>query len=129
ATSPIRTVADLKGKRFAYIDRDSGSGFLAPNRVFQAASLDPLHDLAQVEFTYSHSVSVKHVQSGVVDAAAIHEGALEAARNVPPALRVIATSEPLDPDVIVAAANLPPDLRESALKLLLEMNRTPEGQQ
>jgi len=121
AGSGIHSLADLKGKRFAYVDRDSGSGFLAPNRMFAAAGLDPLHDLAQVRFTYSHGESIRCVRAGEVDAAAVHEGAAE------PGLEVIATSGPLEPDIVVAAGQAPPELRDRAARLFLEMTKTPEG--
>lgn len=129
AASGLRTVADLKGARFAYVDRNSGSGFVAANRLLIEAGLDPLADLGSLEFTHGHHQSLLGVLEGRYDAAAVHEGALEAHRDRMDTtrLRVLAYSGPLDPDVVVACRDLSVPLGRSIAAELCGLTRTPAG--
>ena len=129
AASSIQRIEDLKGKRFAYVDRDSGSGFMAPNVMFAHAGIDPLKDLGEVAFSESHAASLRGLDQGRYDAVAVHEAAIEANRSVadPAHFRVLAVSEPLDSDVIAAAEALPAELREAAVKVLLAASSSPDG--
>lgn len=72
AQSPIKSLADLKGKSFAYGDINSTSGHLMPYRAMQQAGLDPDKDL-KFRYTGSHAATVKAVESGTVDAGACDE--------------------------------------------------------
>jgi phosphonate transport system substrate-binding protein len=131
ANSPARCVADLRGSRFLYVDRESGSGFLAANRLLAAAGLDPLEDLSEIVFTYGHDQSIVALARGQYDAAAVHEGALEACRDRIDAsgLRVLARSEPLPNDVLVASPDLPPALSKSIADRLCRIGRTARGRE
>ena len=39
---PIRSVKDLKGAVFSYVDRESATGFLLPNQYLETQGIDPL---------------------------------------------------------------------------------------
>jgi phosphonate transport system substrate-binding protein len=129
AGSPARTVADLRGKRLAYVDPASGSGFLAANQMLLDAGLSPGADLAECGFTYGHLESLKLLASGRYDAAAVFDRALEVYAGAidTSKFRVLALSSPLANDVVACSPNLDATLRERIRKLLLEMKETPDG--
>ncbi len=71
--SGIKTLADLRGKRFAYVDPHSGTGFVMPNRLFRSQNIDPLRFFSEVTFTGNHSTSISGVLQGQYDAAAVYD--------------------------------------------------------
>jgi phosphonate transport system substrate-binding protein len=70
--SPIKTLADTKGKRFAFGDINSTSGHLMPHLELSKAGINPDRDL-QVRYTGSHPATAKAVESGAADAGALDE--------------------------------------------------------
>ncbi|NWJ47222.1 MAG: phosphate/phosphite/phosphonate ABC transporter substrate-binding protein [Chloroflexi bacterium] len=67
----IKTLADLKGHSFSFVDVASASGNLVPRySLITKAKLDPDKDVNGV-FTGSHDASLLAVQSGKVDAGAV----------------------------------------------------------
>lgn len=72
AGTPIHSLRDLKGKKFAFGDISSTSGHVIPYLELKQAGLNPDKDL---DFRYSggHPLTVKLVESGVVDAGAVDE--------------------------------------------------------
>lgn len=54
ADSPIKTLADLKGKRVAFVNRSSTSGYLMPLAALKQLGIDPDRDFAQVLFGGTH---------------------------------------------------------------------------
>lgn len=75
--SAIHTLADLKGKRFAFGDVASTSGHLMPDYALRNAGIDPDKDLT-VRYTGNHPATAKAVESGAVDAGAIDESVYKA---------------------------------------------------
>jgi phosphonate transport system substrate-binding protein len=65
----IKTVADLKGHTFSFVDPASTSGHLMPASIIKAAGLDPDTDMKTI-YAGSHPTSVLSVESGKVDAGA-----------------------------------------------------------
>src|SRR5262249_49944252 len=63
--SGIETLADLKGKRFAFVDRLSTSGYLIPSLELFEAGVDP-RTLVPV-FTHAHDASLEALVHGEVD--------------------------------------------------------------
>jgi phosphonate transport system substrate-binding protein len=67
----IKTLADLKGKSFAFVDPASTSGHLMPASLIKAAGIDPETDMKAI-YAGSHPTSVLSVNSGKVDAGATY---------------------------------------------------------
>lgn len=130
ADSPIQGVADLKGKRLAYVDPEAGSGFVAVNQILLDAGVSPGADIAEATFTYSHQESLMGVASGKYDAAGVFENAPEIYKSVvkPSDFRLLAQSQPLPNDVVACSPELDPGLREAVKRALLTMADTPVGQ-
>jgi phosphonate transport system substrate-binding protein len=77
AGSPIGSLKDLRGKKFAFGDINSTSGHLMPFYAMTQAGLDPDKDLSY-RYTGNHPATAKAVESGAVDAGAIDESVYKA---------------------------------------------------
>ncbi|MDD2336747.1 MAG: PhnD/SsuA/transferrin family substrate-binding protein [Geobacteraceae bacterium] len=73
----IRSIADLKGKRFAAVDTESLGGWLCARRELHAAHIDPYRDFANLEFSGTHDAVIKSVLSGASDAGTIRSSQFE----------------------------------------------------
>ncbi len=71
--SPIKTVADLKGKSFAFGDISSTSGSLFPRIMLDTAGLKVPGDLKDVKYTGGHDATALAVQNGASDAGGLEE--------------------------------------------------------
>lgn len=70
ATSPLKTLADLKGRKVAHTTPSSNSGNMAPRALFPAEGLVPDKDY-KVLYSGKHDNSILGVASGDYDAAPI----------------------------------------------------------
>ena len=97
--SPIAKIGDLKGKRVAFGDINSGSSFVFPMAMILQAKLDPVRDLAAIRLTGSHANSLAALTQGQADAAALSFDSFEKAVNqgeISAAdVRVVARSMPI----------------------------------
>jgi phosphonate transport system substrate-binding protein len=71
--SGIKTLADLKGKTFAFGSVSSTSGHLMPRYFLLKAGVTPERDFKQVAFSGAHDATALWVQSGKVEAGALNE--------------------------------------------------------
>ncbi|MEP0814232.1 MAG: phosphate/phosphite/phosphonate ABC transporter substrate-binding protein [bacterium] len=103
--SPIQTLADCRGKRFAWVDPTSTSGYLYPRAMLKAAGIDPDKDLGDSVATGSHDSVVISVLQGSVDVGACYVDARERAKEINPKVmeetRVIAKTDPIPGDAVV----------------------------
>ena len=113
--SGIKTVADLKGKRFAFGDKGSTSGYLIPRHFFQTRGIDPDTYFSRVLYTKHQAIQMQ-VTAGQLDAGAdynrnrnamIEQGLIKAERSV-----VIWQSAPLPNDALAVSEAL---FRDQAL--------------
>ncbi|MBI3893900.1 MAG: phosphate/phosphite/phosphonate ABC transporter substrate-binding protein [Candidatus Wallbacteria bacterium] len=124
------TLASLAGRRFAYVDRISKSGYLYPNRLFSAHAIDPLRYFASVAFAGNHDRVIEQVLSGAADAGAVSDMLLRDPRFAnlfETRLAVVSRTEPIPEDPIVASPELEPELKKNVKDLLLGMADTPAG--
>lgn len=107
--SGIKTIADLKGKRFAFGDKGSTSGYLIPRHFFQTQGIDPATYFSRVLHTKHQAIQMQ-VTSGQLDAGAdynrnrnamIDQGLIRAERSV-----VIWQSAPLPNDAFAVSQAL-----------------------
>jgi phosphonate transport system substrate-binding protein len=68
--SGLKKLEDLKGKRIAYVDPKSGSGYLYPQLLFKKKGWTD-KNFSEVKFSGSHSASVEMLENKQVDAIAI----------------------------------------------------------
>jgi phosphonate transport system substrate-binding protein len=118
-------IADLdgiRGKRFAFTDRASTSGFAFPNHMLKSRGIDPERDFAHVVFLKRHDRVAEALLHGAVDAGAMSDGTYFTARRAHgDALRILAKSAPIPLDAIVASGSLDAAKAEAVKRALLEM--------
>src|SRR5581483_1617596 len=64
ADSPVKSLADLKGKTFAFGSPSSTSGHLMPRYFLLKAGIDPDRDFSRVAYSGAHDATVAFVASG-----------------------------------------------------------------
>lgn len=133
ADSGINTVADLKGKKFAFTDPASTSGYLYAVALLKANGVDPAKDLAEAVFAGSHNAAALAVYNGQVDAAATYVDVRNSLEQDFPDIKektkVIAQTDPIPNDTITVSKNMPADLKERLKQALLALMQTEEGKQ
>ena len=124
----IRSLADLKGKTFAFVDPSSTSGHLFPKSGMLRAGLNPDTDLRAI-FAGSHDASAIAVQNGKVDAAAVADALYEAAvaRGVIKAdeMVIVWTSDPIPGAPLVIRRDLPEALKQRIRAAFAAMHDIP----
>ena len=96
--SPAKTLADLKGKNFAFGSPSSTSGHLMPRFFLQQAGINPETDFKAVAFSGAHDATVAFVASGRAEAggrnASVWDKLTEAGNPNAAKVRVLATTPP-----------------------------------
>jgi phosphonate transport system substrate-binding protein len=128
---PIQTLADLKGKVFAYTDPESNTGRLVPTYWLSLQGKKPEDFFGKTIFTYSHDNSIKAVAMSLVDGAAVNGQVWEYYHQRNPAFttrtRIIRKSEPFGNPPVVASSHLHSEMKLRTRDLLLNMHQEPEG--
>ena len=140
AGSSAKTLADLKGKTFAFGSPSSTSGHLMPRYFLLQAGINPDKDFRNVAYSGAHDATVAFVAGGKAEAGVLNASVwdkLAQAQN-PNALkvRVLATTPPyydynwtvrgdLDPALVkkLSAAFLKLDPANPAHKAILDLQR------
>ena len=107
--SDIRTLADLRGKPFGFVDPHSSSGWLFPASRLLDAGMNPLSDI-EGRFYGSHAAVISAIASGEVAAGSTYVAALAEGRGKIPGankLRVIARTERIPYDAYVVRPDFP----------------------
>ena len=98
ADPAIKTLADLKGKTFAFGSPSSTSGSLMPRFFLQQAGLAPEKDFKNVAYSGAHDATVAFVAAGKADAgvlnASVWDKLVETKKVDTDKVRVFATTPP-----------------------------------
>lgn len=138
ADSKIKTLKDLAGKKFAYVDPASTSGYLLPAKLFKDNDIV----LKDTVFANKHDNVVSMVYQGQVDAGATfytppHEGKIQDARrlvltqypDVEKKIAIIQLTEAIPNDPVVFRKDLPEETKIKIADALVKFASTPEGQE
>lgn len=118
--SPYRSLADLKGKTFAFADPNSTSGFAFPSYFMRKEGVDPQSHFGATVFSGGHDNSVLALVRGQFDGVATYQVNAEAgvaqrlaSRKMIPqgSTRVIWTSPLIPASPFCTRANLPEALK------------------
>lgn len=134
--SKIKTLKDLQGKKVAFVDPASTSGYLLPLKTLQDRQITP----KETVFAMKHDSVVTMIYQRQVDAGATYysppqNGQIEDARrlvktqypDVEQKVKIIELSEPIPNDPIVFRRDMPEEMKEKIVDTLLLFASTPEG--
>jgi phosphonate transport system substrate-binding protein len=128
--SPVEKLADLRGRRAAWVDAESAAGYLLPRLKLRAEGLDPETLFEKETFYGTHAKVALAVLSGEADVGGtylsldpkterpISAGWLNAGAGINGAL-ILATIGPIPSDTIVFARGLPPERRDALVDRVL----------
>jgi phosphonate transport system substrate-binding protein len=132
--SRIRTARDMKGKRFAFVDKATTAGFLLPLEYFHDNGISEYdHFLKEAYFTGTHEDAIYDVLNRKADIGAAKNTEFQRLANEDP--RILKELVVLDrsPDVPENAFALRKDIDASVRSLLKEsllaMHLDPDGKQ
>lgn len=131
ASSPYRTIADLRGQKFGYSDTASDTGAIFPRYAIGHAGLDPDTGVVPV-YAMRHKYSFLFLKDGIVEAAEINTR-IEQQNAQDPSYRadeyrVLWKSPPIPYNPIVVRAGLSPAAKAklTAALLSLDMAKIPD---
>lgn len=117
--SPIKSVADLKGKRVAHVSPSSNSGDTAPRVLFAALGVKPGTDY-EVLFSGKHDNSIMGVVNKDYDAAPVASNVVDRMRErgmfKKDDLRIVYESRPFPRTAFGVAHDLTPELQAKIRK-------------
>jgi phosphonate transport system substrate-binding protein len=120
---PAGTIADLKGKTFAFVNTSSSSGFSYPLMLLLKHGIDPEKYFSRVLFLGDHPSVTAGVIDGKVDAGATYDGNYNSAdRSSGGLLKVIARTPPIPNEPWVAGKDVSRLLIRQMQDILVRIN-------
>lgn len=114
-------LSDLKGKRFGFTDKESTSGYFYPRILLKEAGINPEKDFSSVFMLKKHPKVIGALLENSIDAAAVYEGTYNSMRDeIGNQLKIIATTEEIPYDAIVASPHMPLEMAQKIKNLLLK---------
>lgn len=122
---------DLKGKRFAYTDPISNTGYIYPRYLLRQLQVDSNEFFKKTIYTYSHDNSIKAVYDKIVDGAAVdalvYDYLIEQKPEFAEKIRIINTSQEFGMPPIVVSPGVSIQTREKLENIFLDMHSSDEG--
>ncbi|MGE0762761.1 MAG: phosphate/phosphite/phosphonate ABC transporter substrate-binding protein [Bdellovibrionales bacterium] len=134
--SGIKKLSDINGKRFAFVDPTSTSGYILPNHLFKENKIKP----KQTIYAQRHDNVISMIYQGQVDAGAIYYSPPEG-NDIQDARRLVLTQYPdviekikivqltdsIPNDAIVFRHDLPEEIKQTISQGLIDFIATPQG--
>jgi phosphonate transport system substrate-binding protein len=124
-TSGIKTVADIKGRSFAFSDPASTSGHLFPAYGLRKAGIDPDKDIKAI-YAGSHTSSFEALYNKKVDAGELNSEQLESAKQrghyKEGDLVFLWKSDPIPTDPIAVRGDLPEGFKKRLIDVLQNLD-------
>jgi len=128
--SGLKALSDLRGKRFAFVDPKSASGYVYPRAMLMEKGINPDSFFKETIFAGDHNKVIAAVLGHQVDAGATYDNALGIAKaaGVPSDdLTIIASTEPIPHDAIAVRAGLDDALTKRIQTALVDLDKTDAG--
>jgi phosphate/phosphite/phosphonate ABC transporter binding protein len=128
--SKLKSLADLRGRRFAFVDPKSASGFVYPRALLIEKGIIPENSFKETIFAGSHDKVIAAVLDGKADAGAIYEDALAISKSkgVPTEnLVTLASTDPIPHDAIAVRTGLDEGLAKKIRTALVELDKNEDG--
>ena len=127
--SNIKSLEDLKGKKVAFVDPSSASGYVYPGAMLKDAGIDLNKDI-KYQFSGGHDKSIQLLLNKDVDAIASYENVIKKYTKEFPALkedvRGLAKSELIPGVTVVVSNNVDDQLKSKIKQALLEIQKEKE---
>ena len=136
-SGPIQKLEDLQGKKLAFVDPASTSGYLLPLKVLKDRKITPKETM----FAMRHDSVVSMVYQGQVDGGATFyspasaDGEIQDARrfvktqypDVEDKVQILELTDSIPNDPIVFRKGLPSEMKKSIQRALMEFVKTEKG--
>lgn len=136
ADSKIKKVEDIHGRKLAYVDPASTSGYVLPAKYLKDRGIKPKDTV----FAMRHDAVVSMVYQGQVDAGAAFyvspvEGEIQDARmlvkaqypDVEKKISIVALTDPIPNDPVVFRKGVPEEMKQAICRALIQFAETPNG--
>jgi phosphonate transport system substrate-binding protein len=136
--SKINSLKDLVGKKFAFVDPASTSGYLLPFKLLKDKSIK----LSSTVFAMRHDNVVSMVYQGQVDAGATYyvppeKGVLQDARqlvitqypDVEKKIKIVQLTDPIPNEPVVFRKDMPEKIKQEIVDAFLKLAQLPEGKE
>ncbi len=136
ADGPIKEIKDLEGKKMAFVDPSSVSGFLLPMRDLKDRGIK----IKDHVFAMRHDSVVTMIYQRQVDAGATFysppaEGKIQDARrlvikqfpDVEKKIKIIGLTQEIPNDPIIFRKEMPEEMKSKIIEALISFSKTPEG--
>ena len=132
--SGIKNAQDMKGKRFAFVDKATTAGWLLPLHYLEEQGItDYSKWLGEVYFTGTHEDAIHDVLNGRADIGAAKNTVFyrlaKKDSRLESELRILATSPKVPANGLLVSKDLDHSLKMKLKEALLNMDKNPEGQQ
>ncbi len=132
--SGIRTVNDMRGKSFVFVDPATTEGYLFPMAFLRRHGVKDRHSFfSRCWFSGSHASALFAVLDGRADIGAAKDTAfnkqIASDPSIQSELRIIAESPPVPEVTLCLRDDIPAGLRRRILAVLLNMKNTAKGRQ
>jgi phosphonate transport system substrate-binding protein len=130
--SGIRTAADMKGKRFAFVDKATTAGWLLPMHYFQTHGIADYRTwFKETYFTGTHEGAIRDVLDKKADVGAAKNTVFDRLAAADPEMRqeliVLTRSPDVPANALCVRRDLDDSLKKRLLENLLTMDRDEEG--
>jgi|LGOV01.1.fsa_nt_gb phosphate/phosphite/phosphonate ABC transporter binding protein len=124
----IKELNDLKGKKFAYVDEGSASGYLYARHIIKSKGMNPDKIFSKADCLGSHDSVIKAVLSGEFDAGATYNEAMDDAVKNGISMdnfRIIAKTAEIPKDAIAINPKRSKELSEKLKNAFVEYRKLP----
>jgi phosphonate transport system substrate-binding protein len=130
----VRAASDLRGKRFAFVERATTAGYLFPLAYFKEQGIgDVAAFFGETFFAGSHDAAILAVLNGEAEAGVakntIYDALVQENPRVGKELVVLATSGVVPQNCLAVRKDLDPELMKALKLALLNMGNTPAGEE
>jgi phosphonate transport system substrate-binding protein len=129
--SGIKSIQDMKGKRFAFVDKATTAGYLLPRAYFHEHELDYKTFLKESYFTGTHEDSIYDVLNRKADIGAakntVYERLAAADSRIKNELMILERSPDVPENGLAVRKDFDDAVKQKLKEALLGMYRDPEG--
>lgn len=130
--SNISAIDDLKGKKFAFVDKGSTSGFVLPYALFKSRNIEMEDYFSEIHYSGSHGSVPEEIENSIVDAGAIssiqYEKLVEDGKIDPESFKILWKSTPIPSSPYVAGSELDEKLQTKFVNAMLAVHEEIPGE-